>query len=110
MEAGASCTSALGAVRRASKDARLNARFEVGGNVDRHLGKKTIARVAGRMDEGATHARVHQKLRKLLAEQRQFGGDEFAMVGRKHFGTLFADLRSVQANPDAVCFRPLIPE
>src|ERR1700730_9366793 len=108
MKASASCTSALGAVRRASKDAGLNARLEVGGNVDRHFGKETIGRTAGRMDEGTTHARVHQKLWKLLAEQRQFGGDEFAVVGRKHFGTLFADLRSVQANPDAGCLRRVI--
>src|SRR5580704_4805688 len=81
MQAAAGGTATLRAVRRAAENAGLDTRFEIGGKVDGHLGKKAITWTAGRMDESAAHAGVHEELRKLFAKARQFVRDDLAVIG-----------------------------
>ena len=81
MQAAAGGTATLRAVRRAAENAGLDTRFEIGGKVDGHFGEKTITWAAGWFDEGTRHAGVHEELRKLFAEAREFVRDDLAMIG-----------------------------
>src|ERR1700730_16561182 len=68
MQPAAGGTAALRTVRRATKHAWLNTRFEIGGIVDGHFREKTVLGTAGGINKSPGDSGVHEELRKLLAE------------------------------------------
>src|SRR5207248_8341954 len=83
MESAAGDAAALGAIRRAAKDARLNARRQIRGIVGGHLGEEAIVRVAGRMDESSRDSVVNVQFREFSLQQRQPFGYELAVLRRQ---------------------------
>ena len=57
-----------------------------------------------------SHALREQQLRKFFVHQRQFARESLAVGRQKHFGALFADLRCIDADPDAIHFGARAPE
>src|SRR5258705_11368016 len=103
-------TTALRAVRRATENARFDATLQVGRIVDRHLGEETIIRIAWRMKDSARHAVCNQELWIFAMQERQTLCEGGAIIWREHFRTLLAELRGVNADPNAVNLRACAPK
>lgn len=110
VEGAADGAAALGAVGSAAEDAWFDAAFEVGGIVGGHFCEEAIVGIFGWAKQGFSHPFGEEEFRELLVKHREFASEGFAVGGQKHFRALFADLGSVDADPDTVHFRARAPE
>jgi len=62
------------------------------------------------MQEGFGEFFVEQDFWITPGQGGQFGSQKCAIIGEQQLGALFADLRSVAADPDAIGFRARVPE
>src|SRR5262245_27266354 len=110
MQSGGNHATALLAVWRASKDARLDSGLQVRGIVRRHLCKQALLRIARWLQQGLRYARAHEKLRIAFPQWRQDPRQHRAIFRSEHFSSIFTLLRSVETYPDTVHFPARTPE
>jgi hypothetical protein len=103
-------TTALCAVWSAAKNTRLDTTLQVGGIIRRHFGEEAIAGIAGGIKDGASDAFRGEEFGIFLGDCRQLAGNKLAVGISEHFGGLFRELGSVEADPDAVDLRPVTPK
>lgn len=110
MEAAADGAAALRAIGIAAEDARFDAALEVGGIVGGEFGEDAIIGIGWGIDEGFRETFVEEHFGVALGESGEFLREDLAVVGREALGAFFADLRSVDADPEAVYFFAGIPK
>src|SRR6267143_7098050 len=110
VQGAADGTTAFIKDRRTTENTGFNAALQVGRIVGGHLGEEAVVRIAGGMKDGVGHAVSNQELWKLAMQRRQALCEGGAFVRGQHFGALFTELGSVNADPDAVNLGACAPE
>ena len=110
MQAAADRAAALRTVRVPAKNARLDSTAQIRRIIDGHFGEKAVVGVGRGINDGVCDAFVGQEFGISLMQRRQLSRERDAIIGSQYFRTLLANLRGVNADPEAVYFRPGAPE
>lgn len=110
VEAAADGAAALRAIGSATKNARLDAAFEIGGIVGGHFREQTVVGIFRRTKKSLGHTRFEQEFWIFLVENGQLAREGFAIGWEERLRALFSDLRRINADPDAIDFGARAPE
>jgi len=110
VQAHARRATALSAIWRASKDARLDASLEVRRVVDRHLGKEALLRCFRWLQKGLCNTLIDEEFWVALSQRKKLRYQAFAVLSGEHLRGVFIKLGAVNARPDTICFLAAAPE
>ncbi len=110
VQCAADAAPTLAAIRSAAEDTGFHTRSQVGRIVQRRLREQAVIRVLRRSDESPSHSFRQQQLRIHPAQLRQLPCHAFPIFRCEPFGTFLSNLRTIQAHPNVIDFRPGVPE